>query len=284
MAGKENEAISKQLEYISDQMKLSVFDDPIINEEFGDVAKVTSAIKKVSTIGMLAFKPASLVKELTIGLFKSISLASTKIYGKNEFNIEDIAKAYTKLTTIDKKFSEEFNLIDNLNLFYRFANMDINTMSKKVQTDRRGVMKGFGRYMFAFNTIPDYYNRLAILLAKMIHDGSYEAHTLSEDGQLIYDPTKDKRFEYYFKNRDKYKNGDLYIPANNDKEYNTQRQKYLLLISQLNAEYSGTKKFTEDSYANKAYSEIERSSLKSFSDMVYGYYDKDAQAQSNNTW
>ena len=34
----------------------------------------------------------------------------------------------------------------------------------------------------------------------------------------------------------------------------------------------------------KAYSEKERSSFKSFTDMAYGYYDKDTQSQSTNLW
>lgn len=139
--------------------------------------------------------------------------------------------------------------------------------------------------MYSMNTIPDYYNRLSLFLAKMIHDGSYDAHIMV-DGKMTYDPRKDKRFEHYFNSREKYKNskGD-YIPAPSDKEYNKQRNLYLLLLEEINTEIAGTgeNKLTEADLVSKAYSEKERNSFKSFTDMSYGYYDKDSQSQLNNT-
>ena len=36
--------------------------------------------------------------------------------------------------------------------------------------------------------------------------------------------------------------------------------------------------------AIEAYSETERNSIKTFSDMAYGYYDKDSQSQMSNTF
>jgi hypothetical protein len=117
-------------------MKLSVYDSPIIDEEFEDMTKVTSAVKKVSSLAMLALKPATFAKEMTIGIAKGASLAATQIYGKDRFTITDLGKAYQKLVTIDKKFSTEFNMIDQLNNFYRFANMDINMSPRKLQSDR----------------------------------------------------------------------------------------------------------------------------------------------------
>jgi len=266
-------------------MSLSIYDEPIIDDEFKDYAKVTATLKRLSTAMLLAFRPALFVKEMTIGLFKGMSLAATQIYGKDQFTAQDLSSAYAKLLAIDHKFSEEFNLIDRLNHYYRFANMDVNTISKKLQTDRHGLFRGVGRYMYMCNTIPDYYNRLSIFLAKMIHDGSYEAHNLI-DGKFIYDATKDKRFEYYLANRKNHMKNGKYIAAQSDKKYNEQRQRYLILQDQLNKEYSGERVFTEydEELVPKAYSEIERTSLKSFSDMAYGYYDKDAQSQANNTW
>lgn len=283
VAGKQSEDISKQLEYISDQVKLSVLDEPIIDEEFKDVATVVTGVKSITTAMMLALRPVLFFKEMTIGVFKGAALAATQIYGKDQFSIKDLSLAYTKLATIDNKFSNEFNMIDRINQMYGFANMDVNTLAKKLQTNRWGVFKGLGPYMYACNTIPDYFNRLSLFIAKMIHDGSYEAHSY-ENGFLKYDPKKDKRFSYYLANRHKHKdkNGN-YIPAQKDEEYNRQRNHYLLLMSMLNSEYLDNKLVEED-LLPKAYSEKERSSFKSFTDMAYGYYDKDTQSQSTNLW
>lgn len=283
LAGKENVDISNQLEYIANQLNLSAYDDNIIDPEFKDVSIITSGLKKMSTFGMLALKPLSLVKEMTIGTFKGMTMAATKIYGKDQFDVKDVMFAYEKLLRIDNKFSSEFNLIDKLNQYYGFANMDVNTIASKMQTDRRGIYRGLGRWLYMSNTTADYYNRLVILIAKMHNDGSYDAHYIDESGEFKYDPTKDKRFSYYFANREKYKSGDFYAAAKSDELFNKQRRHYLLHQSLLNKENIEFK-YSEKDLVRDAYSETERSSLKSFSDMAYGYYDKDAQAQVTNTW
>ena len=119
-----------------------------------------------------------------------------------------------------------------------------------------------------------------------MHDGSYEAHTLSESGELTYDPTKDKRFSYYFENREKHKDSQgQFIPAKSDKEYNIQRNTYNLVMGQMNEERirMGYEEYTENDFIEHAYSEKERQSYKSFTDTVYGAYDKDAQAEWHHT-
>ena len=106
-AGKTNTSISKELEYAENQLKLSVFDAPIIDQEAEALVTVAAMAKKVSTAGMLAFRPTLMAKELTIGSMKGISLAATQVFGKDLFTTEDMLSAYKKLVTIDKKSSIE---------------------------------------------------------------------------------------------------------------------------------------------------------------------------------
>ncbi|MDA3856275.1 MAG: hypothetical protein PF569_08510 [Candidatus Woesearchaeota archaeon] len=134
------------------------------------------------------------------------------------------------------------------------------------------------------NTIPDYYNRMALFLAKMIYDGSYDAHELV-NGELKYNTKKDARFSYYFENRHKYVNDDgNYTPALKDEKYNRQRNLYLLLANQLTIERTGLtdEKFSETILIDQAYIEKERDSFKSLADTAYGYYHKDSQALLHN--
>ncbi len=51
-----------------------------------------------------------------------------------------------------------------------------------MKRERWGISKGLGRYMFMTSTVGDYYNRMAVLLAKMIKDGSYEVHRMVDGG------------------------------------------------------------------------------------------------------
>jgi len=143
-AGKRNEDISKELEYVKNRIKLGSMDEPIIDPEAEDVVKAASVVKKITTAGMLAFRPALFMKEMTIGLYKGAALAMTKIYGGEQFGLKDLASALGKLVTIDKKFAKEWNLIDGLNNEYRFANRDVNSLAYKLQTNRRGIFMGLG--------------------------------------------------------------------------------------------------------------------------------------------
>jgi hypothetical protein len=286
-AGIANEDISKQLEYAANRIKLGTYDSPIASEEATDMLKIVSAVKKITTFGMLAFRPVLLFKELTIGMYKGIALASSKIYGKNQFSHKSFLAAVSKLAIIDNKFSLEWNLTDGINNFYGFANRDVNNAVSKMQTSRRGVMMGLTPWMYSMNTMPDYYNRLSLFLAKMIEEGSYDAHTMV-DGMLTYDPKLDNRFTKYFTNRHLYMSSDgKYIPAKNNVEYNSQRNLYLLIMNEINDErerINEPRLSEEKDLLTHAYSEKERLSYKSFTDTVYGYYDKDSQAEWHNTW
>ncbi|MGV8961962.1 MAG: hypothetical protein ACOH2V_01095 [Candidatus Saccharimonadaceae bacterium] len=138
------------------------------------------------------------------------------------------------------------------------------------------------------NTIPDYYNRMSLFMAKMIEEGSYDAHSMV-DGFPVYDVLKDTRFTKYFKDRSLHMSEDKtrYIPAKNDEEYNKQRNLYNVILGELNEERERVNE-PQLSEVNDllplAYSEKERLSYKSFTDTVYGYYDKDSQAAWHNTW
>ena len=143
MGGRQDLDVSKQLEYIVNQVKLAVFDEPLIGDEQATIAKGIAFARQISTVAMLAFRPALLAKELTIGALKNISASATGLY--EEFGTKEMTQAYTKLITIDKQFTNEFNMIQKLNHIYRIANMDISTVPKKIQHDRHGAARGFGR-------------------------------------------------------------------------------------------------------------------------------------------
>lgn len=282
---KQNAEVTKALKYIQERIDLAFYDKPIINSEYSDIITAAGVVKKITTANMLAFRPVLLVKELAIGLYKGVALAATQFFGKDQFTLKDYTEAMGKMLVIDKQLSLEFNKIEALNHFYSFANMDLNTYSRKIQSNRRGLFMGLSPYMYACNTVPDYYNRMVLFIAKMIHDGSYDAHYVTESGEIKYDPTKDKRFSHYFSVREQYRlNGGKYIfgPSQTDEKYNTQKQLYDVIRNEINVHRKIAKlpEFKEEDLIDQAYSEQERSSYKSFTDTVYGYYDK----EQSPTW
>ena len=216
----------------------------------------------------LALRPSSMAKELAVGLIKNASYAWSKIYGDDSFDIPTLTKAYGLLM----KSQEDYNVLVNLNNEYAIANRDASQIVNKVKVDRRG-LNFFGGLMYWFNTAPDYVNRMSLFLAKMLKDGCYEAHSVDENGNLVYDPKKDKRFSYYLEMRDKY--GMRWV--NGDEKYNLQRSLYLNSLEEFNGERTvlGIDKLSEEDMLPRAYTAKEKDSIKSFTDTAYGYYDID---------
>ena len=105
----------------------------------------------------------------------------------------------------------------------------------------------------------------------MHKDGSFEAHSLDAEGNLKYDPRKDKRFSYYFEKREQYN----YQAHHTDEKYNDQRSLYLTHIEEFNGDnlLSTDKLLTEKDLIPEAYTNKERESMKTFTELAYGYYD-----------
>lgn len=265
--------LAKALEDFFDQMKVAVYGQSLIADSEGaDALAVVKKIQKIGSIMAITLRPALLIKELLVGTVKNTSYAWSKIYGDDSFNGDNLAKAYKIVLEPNK---DTFALNEAINLEMRFANQDLNHIVDRKKVDKFG-LNFLGQNMYWCNTAPDYVNRMSLLIAKMIHDGSYEAHSLNSDGQLVYDPSKDARYSHYFKMRKQF--GFNYdMSANPDELYNKQRSLYRSIIDEFNGENSsfGEKPLTEKDNIPAAYTSKERGSIKNFSDMAYGFYDQD---------
>lgn len=219
----------------------------------------------------IALRPLLLAKELTVGLYKNVSFAMYKIYGEDSFDGEHLTSAYMQV--LQPTF-EGFLLNGELNRVYRIANADLNQMAKKVKYDRLG-LNFLSDNLYWCSTAPDYVNRLSIFIAKMKKDGSFVAHSINEDGELVYDPRKDERYAYYFANRNKYKVNGKYIYTDKDPKYTTQRSLYLANLEIFNGEQMAVNEplLSEEDLIPRAYTTKEKSSIKTFIDTAYGHYD-----------
>lgn len=196
--------------------------------------------------------------------------------------MSDLSTAYNKVLFSKAQSPIDFTITDNLNLLYGIANMDLNNMVTKSKTDRAGLYKFFSEHLYWMNNAPDYVNRLTLFVAKMIHDGSYDAHFMNEKGEFEYDPKKDKRFNIYFEKREKYN----FKFAEADKEYNDQRSLYITMLDDFNLENLKLNKTKLDEKIDlipRAYTHKEKESIKVFADMAYGSYDHERMARWKHT-
>jgi hypothetical protein len=99
--------------------------------------------------------------------------------------------------------------MNQLNLKYRFSNLDIARISEGLKTSGSGILNAEN---WAYLTLrsPDYLNRMVLFSARMHHDGVEDAYYI-KDGELKYDWKLDKRFQVYL---------DPNGATNNREEYN----------------------------------------------------------------
>jgi hypothetical protein len=104
---------------------------------------------------------------------------------------------------------------------------------------------------------------MGILMAIMMHDGCYDAYSVV-DGELKYDFNKDARFSL------------LHDPSanKNSEEYRQQHSLYMAMLNDFNEEGWNLK---DGDALPEAYTIRESTSIKSFTEMCFGHYDKSTQ-------
>lgn len=263
--------VEEALDVFWDQMKSYVYNEPLIQGEGKDALILIRKAQRVASLMTIALRPTLMAKELTVGMIKNASFAYYKNYGEDSFGEEDLMFGYSKLLEPDM---EQFLLNKELNFVYRIANTDLNYLANKRKYDRFG-LNFLSENFYWFSTAPDFVNRLSLFFAKLHKDGAFDAHYLMENGDLGYNPKADKRYSYYFENRDKYKRGREYQYSKNDSEFNRQRSLYLAVIEEFNGDNikTGVPLLKEEDLIPQAYSSKERASIKTFIDTAYGHYD-----------
>lgn len=282
--------ISKYLQEIKDKIKITIFNEPLIEENLKQVANIIKTGRKITSNLTVGFKPLTLVKELSVGFIRNLSLATTNIIKSDKsFTLKEIKDAYltifghikTKsqdLISSDDRDIAEFTLINKLNNQYGMSNMDLNTIIDKLKTNRFGLSAGISKWSFWFATYGDFVNRMVLLIAEMKKNGSWDAHKIV-NGELVYDMSKDKRFEIYYK----HKNDQTFY---NNPEFKKQKALYLTMMDE----------FIQEGYKNKdgkllkygddlprAYTTKQRNSIKELSDTMYGCYDHELKMKVEHT-
>ena len=79
--------------------------------------------------------------------------------------------------------------------------MDMNTYADRLSSNKNSLFWNFTNWCFKFSSRPDYYNRMSLIVSKMVADGSFKAYSVV-NGKLNYDWTKDERFNVFSKGRD----------------------------------------------------------------------------------
>ena len=248
-----------------------VYGDPIMIKELQGVYKAGAVLKTFFSKLALGLNSKSYVREMLQGTWVGLSRSGIKMI--EGINLESYTKAGLHVLWETRNNYTAVSLLQQLNLVYGMANASINELPDKMRSNSLGIRNWNENTLFLNTTAPDFQHRMTILIAKMMSDGCFEAYSLDADGMLKYDVTKDKRFEQFLKGNTKHK------------DYHYQRALYEANISEWNAKGydlrmdNGTGK--PDALPH-AYTTVEASSIKNFSEILYGHYDSESRALIND--
>ena len=279
-----------ELQNLQDEIKVIMKNESPISKELTDASKGIGVAKRINSLIVLGVRPFQFIKEITYGQFTNYSrawalkgtgqeISATSIFKANNFVWGQQIVGWLQSAIKDKDLAS-FTMVQMLNKIYGIANEDLNTISKNNSLSRTGIKHGVSKYMYIFSSCPDFFNRMTLFIAKMIEDDCLEAHHLDDQGNLVYDIKKDKRFD---------KLVQLGINSNSkDQEYLKQRALYKAIVNQFIKEgftkEDGTQldPNSEELYLPRAYTGKETLALKEVSDQAYGYYDHEAKSLNDH--
>lgn len=286
------QSVQNQVKAIIDRTKVSIYNDNLIDEEYKNLASLIGIGKAIGSYTKIALRPMLYAKELLAGRIRNLSaLAADYIYNGDKITTKDMMEAAALVfgegmffdksdKLLGNKHAGEFSLIDSINNLYAITDRDINIYSERLSADRFGFFNVGTRTLYQNTVRPDWFNRMIIFVAKMKADGTFDAHKLDENNQLVYSMKDDKRFDEYYKHR----NEKNYTSEN----FRKQKALYEAMMDDFIAagftKADGTLLQKGDDLP-QAYTPRERNSIKEQIGALYGYYDHEEKALvQSGTW
>lgn len=246
----------------------------VMSKDLQPIYKFLSVISAFFSTMKLGLNVRSFLRETLSGMYIGATRVMVKQHGHVSLNSYNKAVSYV-IQDLPNNPSG-ISMVQQLNAIYGMANYSLGNVANQRRVNWLNINNWGRDTLFVGCSAPDYQHRMAILIAKMMDDGCWEAFSLNENEQLQYDVKKDKRFEAYFK-------GDK-----SDPKYNEQRTLFLKNIEEWNAQGyrkdDGTVLTEEDQFLPQPYTNREAQSVKNYADILYGHYDDESRSLLNDTF
>ena len=264
--GDDPKAVEHTVKTIEDFLSVNVFNKSIMEESSQAIEGVLEPIRRAVSKCYIAANPVAAVRDTIQGLLENTIRSLTKF--QTDIDVKDVMYGYKQVITEGPTSPMTIAKLNQLNVKYRFSNLDVARISEGQKTGRSGILNA-DNWAYATLRGPDYLNRMVLFSARMHHDGVDDAYFIRE-GKLVYDYTKDKRFSAYVKN-----------DTSNPELYAKQRSLYLSLLRAFNQE-NGTSLVEGDALPD-AYTLQQIQTFKTFADNIYGSYNQSTRAKYENT-
>ena len=279
-----NTQFAEDMSYLNDFIKSKIFNLTIQNEKWSQISYIANKIMGAASKLALAFNPRQLYQALD-GIWKDISLYIRKPDGETSFTANNLKNAFFWIYKDLANFGDTKSKAELINEQYGLNDMDLNTLASRIGSDNVGIWN-FWEVGFRFASRPDFYNRLTIFASQMMGDGCFDAHEV-KDGKLVYNWEQDKRFDVFAQYKESEVSG---LSQELQAKYKQQKALYIAMANQFMAEHavdSDGNMFVLDLEAKhalpRAYTTQQSESMKSLSDMIYGYYSHEKKALIQST-
>lgn len=261
----DTEAVDKTIKEIEDFAKVNIYGSSIMEKSSKKIDAWLQPLRRAVSMYYIAASPTGMVRDTIQGL--EANFINTLIKFQTDVGAEDVAFAYKEVFKDGLTNIGTLSKLNQFNIKFGLSNFDAAKVGERIKTGRGGI---YNLENVAFWTLraPDYLNRMTLFVAKMKKDGCYEAYSLNEDGRLVYNWRKDKRFSEYAA-------GNTSHP-----DYNKQKSLYFSLIREFNTATGSDLTYTDD--LPDAYTPSEVRAIKTLGDSIYGNFDQSGRAKYEN--
>ena len=263
--GAELESVRKA---VDDFIKSAVFGKKLIPPEFQKIDAIIRILKKVTSTVVLAGSSVAFTREMiTSTLRTSFNKAFDPIM-KGQFTENEYLNSIADIILNSHENVDVLSFYSQMNFAYGLANVSQEQMDRAAKTGFLNPHNWEEDLLFMTSTSPDFVHRNAILCAILKHRGSYEAYSLNEDKELVYDMSKDKYYEIFWKYKDDY---DKITDRKTKELYKLQEGHYLNALEDWNRKYGLDLKYGD--LLPHSLSPTEANGIKVYADHMFGNYD-----------
>ena len=262
-----NQKLDDIIKTFDEAVKSKIYGESIIPPEWQGIYKWISFIRKGFTRLALSLNFTSFFRETLQGIYNGAARAGVKMLpGVDE---KHYIKALEYVIKESPKNVDGVSMLQQLNMLYKMANQSMGSIAQNRRVNWLNIKNWNEDTLFLTATAPDFLHRVSILVAKMMGDGCWEAHSIDSEGRLVYNFKKDGRFQHYL-------NGET-----THKDYLKEKSLYQAMLEKFKAE--GYRKedgseLKEGDDLPQAYTQTEAATIKNFGDLLYGHYDEESKS------
>ena len=278
---------------VDDYIKLAVFGKSIMEDNHYNLYRFAQFIKGITSATTLKWNVRNFTRENLADFFRtSTAINSANWGGKTRKDYETAFDEAMSRITYDKNdlfiskitssdYAEALGIVisstienknlmlkvSKLNSLYGMANVSQAMLVQYHKTPNLNFDEGYWT-----TTWPDFFHRNALLIAYLKRIGAWDAYSINDDGELVYDMTKDKRWELF----NKYGITEDASKAGSDaKEYINVRNAYEIYLEKWKRSYP---KLKFGDKLPQALTIDESNGIRNWADTLYGSYDDSTKA------